>query len=83
MYCKCVPVTFTLKGSGVNWVNINGETGYEVALGDIQKFAQAIDEIISQPERRKEMADAARNRITTLFTEQISAQKANGIFLKL
>lgn len=31
MYCYTPAVTFTIEGSGVNWVNLNGITGIEVS----------------------------------------------------
>ena len=35
-------VTFTIKGSGVNYVSLNGVTGIEVANGDVEAYAAAI-----------------------------------------
>ena len=39
MYCGTPAVTFTIPGSGVNWVSLNGETGIEVPNGDDKAFA--------------------------------------------
>lgn len=47
LYCNTPAVTFTIDGSGVNWVNKNGISGIEVPNGDVHAFAQAIDQILS------------------------------------
>lgn len=39
MYCGIPAVTFTIPGSGVNWVSQNGETGIEVPNGDDKAYA--------------------------------------------
>lgn len=40
LYCGLPAVTFTIEGSGVNWVNQDGRTGIEVHEFDSQKYAQ-------------------------------------------
>lgn len=47
MYCGAVPVTFTIEGSGVNYVNVHEETGIEVPNKDHVAFAAAIDKLLS------------------------------------
>lgn len=42
LYCGLPAVTFTIEGSGVNWVNQDGSTGLEVHEVDSQKYAQAL-----------------------------------------
>lgn len=68
MYWKAVPVTFTIEGSGVNWVNLNGVTGLEVANGDIKAYGEAIDSLLKNSEMRKQYAESAHNRVLSLFT---------------
>ena len=46
MYCGTPAVTFTIPGSGVNWVPPNGETGIEVPNGDDKAYAKAIDTLL-------------------------------------
>lgn len=67
MYCKAVPVTYTIKGSGVNWVSINGLTGIEVANHDIDAFAKAIDDLLQNDVKRKSYAEAAHQRVMDKF----------------
>ena len=73
MYCKAVPVTFTIEGSGVNWVNLNGITGIEVANRDVEAYGKAIDYLLSKSDLREKYGENARNRVLNLFT--ISAIK--------
>ncbi|MCQ2217726.1 MAG: glycosyltransferase [Paludibacteraceae bacterium] len=68
MYCSTPPVTFTIEGSGVNWVNLNGETGLEVANGDVEAFGAAVDKLLSDEELRNRLGAAARQRIIDNFT---------------
>ena len=76
MYCKCVPVTFTLVGSGVNWVSINGETGEEVPLADVDAYAAAIDRLLADDQLRESYAEAGRKRVAQLFTCDKSVEEA-------
>ena len=68
MFCGCVPVTFTIEGSGVNWVSIKDETGIEVELGDVKAYAAAIDKLLNDHELYFKYASAGKNRIASLFT---------------
>ena len=68
MYCRAVPVTFTIKGSGVNWVNLNGITGIEVDNGNVKAYGEAIDTLLMNPMQRDKYADNARKRVLDLFT---------------
>lgn len=68
MYCKAVPVTFTIEGSGVNWVNLNGITGIEVANKDVKAYAEAMDCLLSNSSLREKYGDNAKKRVIDLFT---------------
>jgi rhamnosyl/mannosyltransferase len=83
MFCGSVPVTFSIEGSGVNWVSINGQTGIEVPLGDVKAYAAAIDRLISQPELYYQYASAGKDRIQRYFTSQQSVAVINEIFHQL
>lgn len=67
MYYGAVPVTFTIEGSGVNWVNLHEVTGLEVANRDTTAYAQAIDTLIGHPELLAKYSAAARNRVLSNF----------------
>ena len=83
MYCYNAPVTFTIKGSGVNWVSIAGETGEEVPLGDVEAFAAAIDKLLQDDNLRNRYAEAAHQRIITHFTAEKAVEVMNNIYKEL
>ncbi len=83
MYCGCVPVCFTLQGSGVNWVSIGGETGEEVPLRDVKAYAASIDKLLSSPELCRRYAKAAHERIEKMFTCEAAVEQARKIFNEL
>ena len=68
MYCRCVPVTFTIEGSGVNWVTLNGITGLEVPNRDVVSYAKALDLLIKNQELRSTLANNGYKRVNDLFT---------------
>ena len=68
MYCHTPAVTFTIPGSGVNWVSLNGETGIEVANGDDEAYAGAIDTLVSDKELNQKYGDAGHRRVVEHFT---------------
>lgn len=83
MYCGCVPVTFTLEGSGVNWVSVKDETGIEIPLGDVKAYAEAIDKLLSDKELYSRYASAGKDRVVRMFTSKQSIIEINRILNKL
>lgn len=83
MYCEAVPVTFTIPGSGVNWVSLNGETGIEVPLADAVAFAKAVDRLVADNKLREQYAHAARVRVEEMFTDSVVLQTARSIYNEL
>ena len=82
MYCKCPTVTFTIKGSGVNWVSLNGETGIEVANSDFQAYAQAVDKLLQDNILRDKMGRNAKKRVVSLFTRDVVAKQYQELYEK-
>lgn len=68
MYCYTPAVTFTIEGSGVNWVNLNGITGIEVPNGDSQAYATAIDKLLKENTLANQYAETAHQRVVDNFT---------------
>lgn len=68
MYCKTPAVTFTIEGSGVNWVNLNGVTGLEVANGNTVAYANAIDQLLRNDVLAQRMGEAGHQRVAENFT---------------
>ncbi len=83
MYCGCVPVTFKIEGSGVNWLSINDETGKTVELNNVRDFAKAIDGLLANEKLTEKLSIASKLRISKFFTDTKSVEKTNCIFKKL
>lgn len=80
MYCGCVPVTFHIDGSGVNWVSLKDITGEEVELGDVKAYANAVDRLLSDDDRYSRFQECGRQRISENFTDEIVIKKAKLLF---
>lgn len=83
MYCNTPAVTFTIEGSGVNWVNLNGVTGIEVANRDTKAFAEAIDKILANTELSERYAEAAHRHVVDNFTIPKMMEKMNSVYQEL
>lgn len=60
-------VTFTIPGSGVNFVSINEKTGIEVPNMDDKAFADALIKLQQDSTLRQKYAHAAKERCDSLF----------------
>lgn len=63
-------VTFTIEGSGVNYVNLKDVTGLEVENGNVEKYAEAIEKLASNRNMREDMGKAAKERAEELFSSE-------------
>ena len=68
MYFGHPAVTFTIEGSGVNYVNLDGVTGIECPNGDSRAFADALKKLSDDEELRARLGEAARQRVIDNFT---------------
>ena len=68
MYFGHPAVTFTIPGSGVNYVNLNGITGIECPNCDYRAYADALKKLSQNRELREKMGFAARQRVLEHFT---------------
>lgn len=80
MYCKTTPICFTIKGSGVNWVNINQQTGLEVENKNAIAFAKAIDSLLTNPSLRVQLGENAHKRVEDLFTMDVIEKQIKTIY---
>ena len=71
MYFGKPAVTFTIPGSGVNYVNLDGVTGIECPNCDSKAYANALKKLCNDDELRKRYGQAARQRIIVNFTAGI------------
>lgn len=67
MYFGHPAVTFTIPGSGVNYVSLNGVTGIEVPNRNVGKYAGAMKYLADHKEIRERTGRAARERVSRLF----------------
>jgi glycosyltransferase involved in cell wall biosynthesis len=77
MYCETPPITFTIEGSGVNWVNLDKVTGLEVENGNITLLAEAIDNLLSDDLLRTTLGKQAKERVLENFTMDQIGLKIN------
>lgn len=69
MYYGKPAVTFTIPGSGVNYVCLNGEDGIEVSNRDVKAYAQALKKLANNPELRKKYGENSRKRVMDNFLD--------------
>ena len=83
MYCYTPAVTFTIEGSGVNWVNLDGITGIEVPNRNVQAYAEAIDILLQNEQLASQYSKAAHKRVAENFTIPKMMEKMNECYLEL
>ena len=76
-------VTFTIEGSGVNYVSVNGETGIEVENRNVRAYADAISSLAADEELRRVYGENARRRVEELFTNEIFNENVEGLMQSL
>ncbi len=67
MYFAKPAVTFTIPGSGVNYVCPDGETGIECPNADAKAYAKALTRLADDPGLRARLGTAARQRVSDNF----------------
>ena len=67
MYFGLPSVTFTIEGSGVNYVSEKNVTGIEVENGNVQEYANAMNELANDEKLRKRLGLAAKARVDKMF----------------
>ena len=67
MYYGKPSVTFTIPGSGVNYVSVNEETGLEVENMNVSMYAEAIKKISSDPDLKEKFGNNAQERVKNNF----------------
>ncbi|MEZ0393232.1 MAG: glycosyltransferase [Pseudobdellovibrionaceae bacterium] len=82
MMCGKPVISGDLK-NGVNYVNINGETGLAVPPRDAKALAAAIQKLQADPELRDKLGKSAKVRANELFTVQRMVEKTLKAFEKL
>ena len=73
MYYEKPAVTFTIPGSGVNYVCLNSENGIEVENRNVEAYAMAIKKLANNEELRKKYGMAGKQRVEENFLSSIFA----------
>ena len=76
-------LTFTIKGSGVNYVNINNETGLEAPNEDVKSYADNINKLLHDEALYKKLSEGAKERALTLFSKEHFVKTLDDIFVEL
>ncbi|HJS77997.1 MAG TPA: glycosyltransferase [Burkholderiales bacterium] len=78
------PVVSTrIRGSGVDWVNQDGVTGYTVPVGDAQALAQALNRFAGDTPIARRLGEAARRRYEAHFTARGMAEAVRAVYQSL
>ena len=80
MYCYTPAITFTIEGSGVNWVNLHQVTGLEVENGNVALLVKAINDLLENEAQRLQYAQQAHNRVERLFCIENVAAEIVGLY---
>ncbi len=69
------PVVATRLGTGVEFANLDGQTGRNVPPRDAEALADAINELLAQPEERQRLGEFAQARIVAEFQSETVARR--------
>lgn len=83
MYFGKPACTFTILGSGVNWVSLNAVTGLETPNRDVKAYANNIMKLVSDNELYQRLSKASRDRCNQLFTKDAFDKKVCSIYADL
>ncbi len=76
-------ITTKIPGSGVNFVNINNETGLTVPIKDSKSLANAIENLYNNLELCKKLGENAYIRFKNNFTIDKCGEKVINLYLKI
>jgi rhamnosyl/mannosyltransferase len=80
MLFKKPVVSTNIKGSGVTWANLNGETGLVVEPRDPTGLAKAIERICSDRDIYNRFARAGFDRATSEFSKEKMLSAVTGVY---
>lgn len=72
-------VTFTIEGSGVNYVSLNGVTGLEAENRNVEAYAAAIEALSADEALRRAYGENAARRVRELFTFEAFVRNVNSL----
>lgn len=78
------PVVATrIPGSGVSWVDADGESGLTVPIEDSKALADAIARILSSDKLYKKLSEGAFNRFNSMFRLEDEIQSCLNLYYKI
>lgn len=83
MYYGKPTITFTIPGSGVNYVSINNVTGIEVENRNVEKYAVAMMRLADDAELRQKYGEAGRQRVNEKFLSTQFYENVRNTFSRL
>lgn len=83
MYYGKAAITFTIPGSGVNYVCIDGENGIEVENRNAKKYAEAMKKLADDGELREKYGEAGRKRVEENFLSTQFGKNVRRMFSRL
>lgn len=69
MYYEKPAITFTIPGSGVNYVSLDEVTGIEVENRNVEKYAEAMKKLATDKELRVKYGRAGKKRVEDNFLD--------------
>ncbi len=76
-------VICTELGTGTSYVNIHGETGLVVPARDPETLTAAINQLLSDEERRREMGERGRKRAEEEFSHETMIDRVVAVYQSL
>lgn len=80
LYYGIPAVTYTIPGSGVNYVSLDGVTGIECPNRDFKAYAKAMNELADDSELRKQLGKNGMKRARELFLYSNFSQNIKALF---
>lgn len=83
MSCAKPVISTNIKGSGVSWVNADGQSGLVVEIEDAKAIAEAIIRVMEDAERYQQLSEGSLNRYLSFFTHGKMVDKCLEIYNKV
>lgn len=77
------PVVATRLGTGVEFANLDGQTGVNVPPKDAQALAEAVNMLLDDPARRSSLGEAGRARVASEFDARQVARQEVDIYAEM
>ena len=76
-------ISTSIKGSGVDWVNLNNISGIIVPPKDEKKLAEAIIELLTDEKKYQQLSIGAKKRYEEVFTKDKMVSSFENLYLEI